>query len=213
MNRDAFLGRVSQGILEAELPPGPRVESEMPGTPPDDLVALFRVRAQAVNSVVHGPVSRHSAPRTVAAIAAGHSVSTFVAWDDLPISGVSSALAAEGCSPVEPLEQTLSPSDVARADLGVTGSIFGLAESGSVVLSHGPGRARLTSLLPTIHIALLHVDTVVWTLSHWASNHPEALEMTANLVIVTGPSRTGDIELQLNLGVHGPKHMHVVLIK
>lgn len=213
MKREAFLARVSAGILQAQLPPGEKLDSELPGSPPADLVGLFRTRAQDVNSVVHGPVSRHSAPRTVAAIAAGHSVSSFVVWPDLLVPGVNSALAAEGYTPIESSGATDSPVEIARADLGITGSIFGLAESGSVVLSHGPGRGRLTSLLPPVHVALLHVDTIAWTLSHWASAHPEVLGKTANLVIVTGPSRTGDIELELNLGVHGPKHMHVVLIK
>lgn len=213
MKRDAFLARVSAAIMVADLPQESRVPEELPGSPPSDLLGLFRNRAQAVNSVVHGPVSRHSVPRTVTAIATGHSASSFLAWDDLPAPGVHSAMAAEGYDPVDGGDGPTDPGSAATADIGITGSLFGLAESGSVVLSHGPGRGRLTSLLPPVHIALLRVDTIRWTLAHWSRDHPEAVENTANLVIVSGPSRTGDIELQLNLGVHGPKHMHVVLIK
>jgi L-lactate dehydrogenase complex protein LldG len=213
MKRDAFLARVSAGIMSAELPQEPSASNELPVLPPSDLIALFRTRALAVNSVVHGPVSRHSVPRTVTSIATGHSVSSFLSWEDLPAPGVNSAMAAEG---FEPLDDGVGPTDPGRAataDTGITGSLFGLAESGSVVLSHGPGRGRLASLLPPVHVALLRVETIRWTLAHWAGDHPEVVENTANLVIVTGPSRTGDIELQLNLGVHGPKHVHVVLIK
>ncbi len=213
MKRDAFLARVSAGIMSAELPQESSVSNELPVLPPSDLIALFRTRALAINSVVHGPVSRHSVPRTVTAIATGHSVSSFLAWEDLPAPGVTSAMAAEG---FEPLDDGVGPTDprrAAKADIGITGSLCGLAESGSVVLSHGPGRGRLASLLPPVHVALLRIETIRWTLAHWAGDHPEAVENTANLVIVSGPSRTGDIELQLNLGVHGPKHVHVVLIK
>lgn len=213
MRREAFLARVTAGVMTAELPVQPEVPAELPGTSPSDLVGLFRSRAQAVNSVVHGPVSRHSAPRTVTAIAAGHAAASFVAWEDLPVSGIQSAMAAEG---FEPLGTEAGRGVVelsATADVGITGSLGALAESGSVVLSHGPGRGRLVSLLPPVHVALVRVETIGWTLAHWARDHPEAVESTANLVIVTGPSRTGDIELQLTLGVHGPKHVHVVLIK
>lgn len=213
MKRDAFLARVSAGIMSNELPPGPGVGADLPGTPPSDLLGLFRSRAQEVNTVVHGPVSRHSVPRTVAAVAAGHSVSSYVAWADLPAPGINSSLAADGYQLVDQNDGPADPSVIATADLGITGSLFALAESGSVVLSHGTGRSRLVSLLPPVHVALVRVETIRWTLVHWARDYPEAIENTANLVIVTGPSRTGDIELQLNLGVHGPKHVHVVLIK
>lgn len=209
MERDEFLGRVSARILQADLPVVPAMTKDLPGVPPDDLIGLFRARAQSVNTVVHGPVSKHSVPRTVTAIAAGHSVSSFAIWDELPVPGVASELVSDGYMRVEGRD----PSDVARADIGITGASFGLAESGSVVLSHGAGRSRLSSVLPPVHVALMKVDTIVWTLAHFAAEHPDLVASTANLVIVTGPSRTGDIELHLNLGVHGPKHVHVVLIK
>ncbi|HEY5891066.1 MAG TPA: lactate utilization protein [Acidimicrobiia bacterium] len=212
MKRDAFLARVSAGIMKNELPSSPAT-ADLPGAPPSDLLGLFRLRAQAVNTVVHGPVTRRSVSRTIAAIATGHSVVSYVAWPDLPAPGINSSLAADGFQLIGQHDGSSDSPLVATADLGITGSLFALAESGSVVLSHGPGRSRLVSLLPPVHIALVEVETIRWTLVHWARDHLEAVENTANLVIVTGPSRTGDIELQLNLGVHGPKHLHVVLIK
>lgn len=216
MDRDAFLSRVASGVIKAELPPDPQVPTDLPVLESVDLLELFRSRSQSVNAVVHGPVTRHSAPRAVVGIAGGHNINSFIAWDELPVPGVSAALASQGWDRVV-ADPEASPRDqaaaLAGADLGVTGASIGLAESGSVVLSHGPGSGRLISLLPEVHVVLLHVDAIHRTLAHWAQEYPEEVEATANLVIVTGPSRTGDIELQLNLGVHGPKHVHVVLIK
>ena len=71
----------------------------------------------------------------------------------------------------------------------------------------------MASLVPEIHVALLETKLLNRTLAHWSSKHSDVVAETANLVLVTGPSRTGDMELQLNLGVHGPRHLHVVLIK
>ena len=88
-----------------------------------------------------------------------------------------------------------------------------LAESGSLVLVHGEGRPRMASLIPDVHVALLDMSLLAYGLAHWANDNPELVADTASLVIVTGPSRTGDIELILNLGVHGPRHVHIVMIK
>lgn len=171
----------------------------------------------SVNAVVHGPVVPTGVPTVVAGIVAGHGCETFVAWDDLPAPGVTASLSTGGCRRISHeiaaehrLEQQLAYSGL---DCGVTGADAGLADSGSVVLVHGPGRPRMASLIPEIHIALLPTSVIHRSLAHWAHRSPGVPASTANLVVVTGPSRTGDIELQLNLGVHGPRIVHIVMMQ
>lgn len=217
MERDAFLSRVASAVMTSRLPdysdPGPG----LPDMGPVDLVALFRKRAVSVSTVVHGPISRHGAPRVVAGIASGHRASTFIAWDDLAVAGVPSTLVSAGLTRLPALvprgeDRARHLQGYQRVDLGVTGADAGLAESGSIVLSHGEGRPRMASLVPEVHIALLDVGFIERSLAHWSERNPGLPAGTANLVVVTGPSRSGDIELQLNLGVHGPRHQHVVLV-
>lgn len=217
MDRDVFLARVGRSAMTAVLPEALAVPDRLPVLEDEDLQALFRERAQDVDAVVHGPVGRHGVPRAVVGIAAGHQCRSFMAWEDLPASGVASALTVAGLTSVKGevpaetrVEHQLGYRDL---DLGVTGAAAGLAESGSVVLDHGPGRPRMASLVPEVHVALLDLTLMERTLAHWAQKRPESVADTANLVVITGPSRTGDIEQQLTLGVHGPKHVHIVLIK
>ena len=100
-------------------------------------------------------------------------------------------------------------SDVA---IGITGAIAGLADTGSVVLTCGNGRGRLASLLPPIHIVLLESHLLLPSLSHFIQLNPEAATLSSNLVFITGPSRSADIEQTMTLGAHGPKELHVILI-
>ena len=217
MDRDAFLSRVSAAVMTTELPAVPEASGWLPEHAPIDLVALFRSRAIDVDSVVHGPVSRHGVERAVAGIAAGHQSKTFMSWDDLPGGDVAAALSDAGLDRIDAELPNEGRKDHQLAynnvDLGVTGADAGFAETGTVVLSHGPGRPRMTSLVPDVHVALLETSLIEESLALWANRHPEAVGRTTNLVMVTGPSRTGDIELHLNLGVHGPRHVHVVLVK
>ena len=210
MERDRFLSRVSSALLTAHIPDPPETRDELPDPGHDDLLALFRTRAQGVSAVVHGPVGRHGVERVVAGIASGHGASTFVAWDDLPAPGVFSTLEAAELTRIPASEGQLER--YRQVDLGITGADAALAESGSVVLVHGPGRPRLASLVPDVHVAILETGRIHPGLAHWAHAHPDLVASTANLVVVTGPSRSADIELRLNLGVHGPRHVHVVLI-
>lgn len=97
------------------------------------------------------------------------------------------------------------------ADIGLTTAEWAVAETGSVVVSAAPGQGRTATLLPPVHVAVVAAERVVGTVE-------EAIEKYAgeappsNLAFHTGPSRSGDIEQSLTIGVHGPGEVHVVLV-
>jgi L-lactate dehydrogenase complex protein LldG len=94
-------------------------------------------------------------------------------------------------------------------DAGVSEAAYGLADTGSVVLlSSDEPRAR--SLLPDVHVTRLREDRVLPGLAElFAALGPE---LPSSVAIVTGPSRSADIEQRLAVGVHGPGEVHVVLL-
>jgi L-lactate dehydrogenase complex protein LldF len=94
--------------------------------------------------------------------------------------------------------------------VGVTGALVGIAETGSAVLLGGKGRPLTTSLLPETHVILLKVSDLVPSVGD-AFKKPEIRRASAG-VIITGPSRTADIEMTLTIGVHGPGELVVFLI-
>lgn len=99
----------------------------------------------------------------------------------------------------------------ARADIGLSTAEWAIAETGSLVLTSGPGRGRTVTLLPPTYVAVISAEKVLRTV-------PEAIEkyaedgVPANVCFHTGPSRSGDIEMSLAIGVHGPGDVHVVLV-
>jgi len=93
---------------------------------------------------------------------------------------------------------------------GVTGALAGIADTGSLVIVSGQARPLTASLLPEIHVVVLKTSQILPTVAD-ALCRPEVREAAAG-VIVTGPSRTADIEMTLTLGVHGPGELHVFLI-
>ena len=104
---------------------------------------------------------------------------------------------------------------VEKADVGVIQADFGLAETGSVVLVAGPEKPRIVSLLPPVCYFVLPLGNLINSMSdlmkELQSRHEKG-EMPATVNVVTGPSRTADIELSLTVGVHGPGEVHVVLV-
>ena len=102
----------------------------------------------------------------------------------------------------------------ATLDVGLSGAVAGLADTGSILVSSGPGRPRIASLLTPVHIAVLPVSRIYPTMQDWiADGGVDLTRETANLIVITGSSRTSDIELQLTLGMHGPKELHIVLYR
>lgn len=97
------------------------------------------------------------------------------------------------------------------ADAGISKAIYGLADPGSVVFAASPEEPRARSILPDVHIAVLEETRVLADLSALFSELDG--ELPSSLAIVSGPSRSADIEQILVLGVHGPKEQHVALVK
>lgn len=97
----------------------------------------------------------------------------------------------------------------ATADLGVSGAVAALAETGTVVLASGSGRSRLATLLPPVHVALVDRSLLTTDIFTWTANRERG--WPANVVLVSGPSKTADIEQTLSVGVHGPKRFIVIL--
>jgi L-lactate utilization protein LutC len=102
--------------------------------------------------------------------------------------------------------------EAARADLGITGAMLGVVSTGSVLLLPGAGSPRVASLLPAQHLVILPVDRLVPGLEDVMPVLAGAAEDASSAVLVTGPSKTSDIEMTTVLGMHGPKALHVILV-
>ncbi len=98
-----------------------------------------------------------------------------------------------------------------QADIGISGAIAGFAETGTVVIAAGPTHSRLAVLLPPVHIVLLPVTSITTDVFTWIPNRPRPLP--SNVVWITGPSKTADIEQTLATGVHGPGRLIVLLLE
>jgi L-lactate dehydrogenase complex protein LldG len=70
----------------------------------------------------------------------------------------------------------------------------------------------MASLVPDVHVAIVQKSDIWRSLAHWAADHSAMLTEHTNVVFSCGPSRTGDIEMKLNVGVHGPREFHVMLL-
>jgi len=128
-------------------------------------------------------------------------ITSLLAWEasHMP-SGLLEALERAGLR----LAHRLDP----EAQAGLTGALGGIAETGALALAGGPGRPLSASLLPELHIAILkekqiYPDTAAFF---------RAVGSPHSLTLISGPSRTADIEMTLTVGVHGPKEVLVICL-
>lgn len=111
--------------------------------------------------------------------------------------------------PVESWQEAL----FSEVDAGITSTRGGIAETGSLILWPSVDEPRLMSLVPPIHIAVLKASELYATFheamlaQNWASGMP------TNALLISGPSKTADIEQTLAYGVHGPKELIVLVIE
>lgn len=101
-----------------------------------------------------------------------------------------------------------------KADVGLSTAAWAIAETGTLVLEGGPGMGRSVTLLPPTYVAVVPVEKILRTVPEAVEKYAEggAGALPANVCFHTGPSRSGDIEMSLFVGMHGPGDVHVILV-
>lgn len=163
-----------------------------------------------------------AARERVGALLDQHGASSVLAWDfrHIPLPGLADLLADAGIRVLVPdvqdefRQETLS--DAGAAPIGLTGADAAAATTGTLIVTSGPGKGRLPTILPPVHLVVLRQSQIIPRIEHWVAAQRAdgltALAASANAAFITGPSRTGDIEMELILGVHGPGRVQVVII-
>ncbi|MHB1006067.1 MAG: LutC/YkgG family protein [Chloroflexota bacterium] len=215
----AAAGPLAGDRARPQLPPLARDPGLDPSQAPDAFVARFRAELGKLTGHVYGPHDAEGVAETVLRLLEGFGATAILAWadDDLGCPGLAEALRVKGIDLVRPdifegAERDARLAELAALPVGLTGALAGLADTGSIVVASGAGRSRVASLLAPIHIAIVPVAGLHPTMADWlADGGAELVRESANVVAITGPSRTADIELTIVLGVHGPKEVHAVL--
>jgi L-lactate dehydrogenase complex protein LldG len=212
-------GRLEQWAGEAShVPPG------CVHPPARELVRQLVGELERLDVKVHRRAHDEAARETVRDILVAAQATRVVAWDEADVGlpgldrllesiGVARAGAAPGAG-----ARKAAIDEQAEAPVGITGADVAIAESGTLVLAGGAGRGRLASLLTPIHVAIVRESQIVRGLGDALARlrslyGDRLLADRSNVTLITGPSRTADIELTLTLGVHGPREVHVVIVR
>ncbi|HSD52272.1 MAG TPA: lactate utilization protein [Candidatus Methylomirabilis sp.] len=195
----------------------------------EELLPRFETELEAVAGRLHRATPA-AVPGLVSRIAQERQLSRVVTWSEaaLGVEGLLATLRAEGLQVEDGSEnrdrdQYLGMDQgfrdaLDRAEIGLTGVDHAVAESGSLIIMSGAGRARLVSCLPVVHVALLRAGQLLDT---WEEVGVllEALhrldgfaKSQSSITFITGPSRSADIEFSLTRGVHGPREVHVIAL-
>ena len=200
------LDAAARAALDAGLAaPRPNIVPARSALPQAEKVALFaamaeraaatvaRVPAAAVPEEVAGYLARHNLPSAL--VMAPDAALDAYPWDERPMLAIRRGKAEE-------------------ADrVAVTGAVMGFAETGTLMTASGPGHPATLNFLPETHIVVLPAARIAGAYEEgWAHLRAAgALPRTVNLI--TGPSRTADIEQTIQLGAHGPRRLHVVIVE
>jgi L-lactate dehydrogenase complex protein LldG len=169
----------------------------------ESLVARFEAELTALNGAFISCESEELSNRVLSLLQT-KKINEILAWEGshLP-TGLTSELQDNGIELIFDLDPEVKA--------GLTGVVAAVAETGTIVLAHGPGRPASTSLLPDIHLAILQERDIYEKLPQVL--HLREIQEASSTVLISGPSRTADIEMTLTIGVHGPEEIFVFCVK
>lgn len=206
--RDEILGKVRESLGRRAAAPPPSVPATARILPrkagdPEAEIALLLAEIEKLSGVTRRLASRDDLRSALAEIVQAEAVKRATLWTtpELTTWGVAGLLQTLGVEIVSP---QAGKQLVATCELGVTGADAVLPETGTILLRSSPERPRVVSLLPRVHLAIFTPAALRADLHQAFAEAKDA----GYSVLVTGPSRTADIELTLTLGVHGPKALY-----
>jgi L-lactate dehydrogenase complex protein LldG len=210
MSRDNILHKVrtalgrSAGQAVAPVPP---VRLRIPEVPMEARIASFITRLEALAGKAVRVSTIAEAREFVAAAIAGKTAaasnSPYLA--DCGVAGLPGV--RTGIRDLAELREVC-----AQVDIGITSADYALSDTGTLVMIASPAEGRLMSLLPPAHLAVIPKERILSGLDELFTVIPNPAEITSSLVLITGPSRTADIEQILVRGVHGPGQVTVVIV-
>jgi L-lactate dehydrogenase complex protein LldG len=171
---------------------------------PADLARRFVDRARDMASTVERVATPSQVPEAVArylASATAHRAPRIVAWPEF--------VALDWRSVGIEVNIRVTTGD---DDVGITGCFCAIAETGTLVFVTGAQTPSATFLLPDTHVAIVRVDQLVSGMEEAFSRVRANGAMPRAINLVSGPSRTGDIEQTIVLGAHGPRRVHIILV-
>jgi L-lactate dehydrogenase complex protein LldG len=203
--RGVVMERIREALADRPASPESPRDYRTTTPPGTDVPALFEERVADYQATVRR-CTKADLAATVAAILAERGLRRLAVPADLDPSWLSAVPSDVELVPDDP---PLSHTQLDAVDGVLTGSAIGIAETGTIVLDHGPGQGRRAlSLLPDCHVCVVREDAVVGSV-------PDALprlDPRRPLTWISGPSATSDIELQRVEGVHGPRTLEVILV-
>lgn len=220
-DRAEFLNTIRARLREyrptraPDVPWTPGTAHAMPfSSSAEDLPNLFLEQLGLVGSRGERVPSLDEARERILLLARERGAQRLIRWDGgiLDELRVDAPLEAHGVAVTRWRAADDLRDNLATADIGLGRAEYGVAETGSLVLPAGFGQGRTISLLPPLFIAIVPVDRVVHRLRDVIDAYAGDRELPSGLCIVTGPSRSGDIEQSQTIGVHGPGAVHVLLI-
>ncbi len=210
MSRDHILQKVRTAIdrrAGQEPAAPPPVLLRIGDAPIQERIATFSAALEKLSGQAHSPSSRDEARSLVEGLIEGKSAVASNAPFLRECGIVSLPGVFTGFTGADELREAC-----ASADVGITSADYALADTGSLVVFSSPEEARLISLLPPVHVAVVPRERILTGVDELFAVVPNPAELSSSMVIITGPSRTADIEQILIKGVHGPGMVHAVIV-
>ncbi|MEW6143779.1 MAG: lactate utilization protein C [Thermodesulfobacteriota bacterium] len=177
------------------------------------LVELFIKELLNVNTEVQQIETEVELKAYIIELARRKRALSFAIWDTeyLRSLGLTDFLKGKGLREIKSNDKN----EIAEAGIGISGADYAIADTGTIVLLTDENRPRSVSLLPPVHVAIVKKSDIVSNIRELFIILKQTLDTTQSvpscMTFITGPSRTADIELNLTLGVHGPKELYVII--